>query len=222
MVGSISASEVDSNAFLIGEIDKLRAALESLSTPESIHLLRGIASRVVACLRAGRKVMFCGNGGSAADAQHLAAELVGRQNYDRPAAAGLALTVDTSTLTALANDYGYESVFSRQVEALGHEGDVLIGISTSGRSANVVRALEVGRKLGITTVSFTGEKARDMVDADYVLAVPATETAKVQELQMLCGHAIFALVELTLFPPEPDAGRAPRPVSPKATSAVTR
>ena len=145
-------------------------------------------------------MLFCGNGGSAADAQHLAAELVGRQNYDRSPAAGIALSVDTSVLTAIGNDYGYDRVFARQVQALGRRGDVLVGISTSGRSKNVVEALTVARSNEITTVAFTGSDPRDMAGADYVVAMPAEETAKVQELQLVAGHIIFALVEQTLFP----------------------
>jgi len=127
---------------------------------------------------------------------------VGRQNYNRAPAAGIALTVDTSALTAIGNDYGYDSVFSRQVEALGNAGDVLIGISTSGRSQSVVRAIESAKAKGITTVSFTGREARDMSIADIKLAVPATETAKIQELHITCGHIVFALVERILFPLE--------------------
>ena len=147
---------------------------------------------------------------SAADSQHLAAELVGRQNYDRTPAAGLALTVDTSALTAVANDYRYDSVFAREVNALGNVGDVLIGISTTGRSMNVVRALEAAKAKGITTVSFTGDNPRHMSIAEYQLNVPATETAKMQELHIICGHVIFALVERSLFPPGPISG--PRPL----------
>ena len=126
--------------------------------------------------------------------------MVGRQNYNRAPAAGLALTVDTSALTAIGNDYGYDVVFSRQVEALGNAGDVLIGISTSGRSASVVRAIEAAKAKGITTVSFTGDDSRDMGIADMSLPVPANETAKIQELHITCGHIIFALVERILFP----------------------
>ena len=143
--------------------------------------------------------MFCGNGGSAADSQHLAAELVGRQNYNRAPAAGIALTVDTSALTAISNDYGYDSVFARQVEALGNAGDVPIGISTSGRSLSVVRAIEAAKAKGITTVSFTGQEPRDMGIAEMQLCAPASETAKIQELHITCGHIIFALVERILF-----------------------
>jgi D-sedoheptulose 7-phosphate isomerase len=140
-----------------------------------------------ACARAianGGKVMFCGNGGSAADSQHLAAELVGKLVFDRPGLPGLALTVDTSALTAVGNDFGYEQVFSRQVESLGRPGDVLVGISTSGSSRNVVRSFEVAKSRGIVTVAMTGAKAGPMSAlADYWLPVPHSETQKIQEGQ---------------------------------------
>jgi D-sedoheptulose 7-phosphate isomerase len=192
--------DVDSSvAFVDSEIEKLVAALRELSTPRYADQLVDIAAVVVASLRNNGRIFFCGNGGSAADAQHLAAELVGRQNFDRPAAAGIALTVDTSALTAVANDYGYEAVFSRQLEALGQPGDVLFGLSTSGRSANVVKAIETAKRKAITTVSFTGLDARDMGVSDFVVAVPATETAKIQELHITCGHIVFALAERILF-----------------------
>jgi D-sedoheptulose 7-phosphate isomerase len=193
---------LDVPAFIDGEIAKSRAAIDALDTPHYSQILSEIAAKVVDTLRAGGKIMFCGNGGSAADSQHLAAELVGRQNYNRAAAAGLALTVDSSALTAIGNDYGYETVFSRQIEGLGHAGDLLIGISTSGRSANVVRAIEAAKAKGITTVSFTGHECRDMGIADILLPVPAKETAKIQELHITCGHIVFALAERILFPDE--------------------
>lgn len=193
---------LDVPAFIDGEIAKSRAGLAELESPQYSQTLTDIANKAVEAIRAGGKIMFCGNGGSAADSQHLAAELVGRQNYNRAPAAGIALTVDTSALTAIGNDYGYDSVFSRQVEALGNAGDVLIGISTSGRSQSVVRAIESAKAKGITTVSFTGREARDMSIADIKLAVPATETAKIQELHITCGHIVFALVERILFPLE--------------------
>lgn len=196
----VAAMNTDVSAFIDGEMAKTRASLDALQNPHYRKILADISRKIVESLRSGGKVMFCGNGGSAADSQHLAAELVGRQNYDRAPAAGLALTVDTSALTALGNDYGYESVFARQVEALGRVGDVLIGISTSGRSINVVRALEAAKARGITTVSFTGHSPGDMSIAQYQLNVPASETAKIQELHIICGHIIFALVELSLFP----------------------
>ena len=198
----VAAMNLDVPAFIDGEIAKSRAAIDALDTPHYSQILSEIAAKVVDTLRAGGKIMFCGNGGSAADSQHLAAELVGRQNYNRAAAAGLALTVDSSALTAIGNDYGYETVFSRQIEGLGHAGDLLIGISTSGRSANVVRAIEAAKAKGITTVSFTGHECRDMGIADILLPVPAKETAKIQELHITCGHIVFALAERILFPDE--------------------
>jgi D-sedoheptulose 7-phosphate isomerase len=205
----VTAMNTEGLTFIEGEIAKSRAALDALGNAQYTRVLANIARKIEESLRAGGKVMFCGNGGSAADSQHLAAELVGRQNYDRGAAAGLALTVDTSVLTAIGNDYGYEQVFARQVEALGHAGDVLIGISTSGRSANVVRALEVAKAKEITTVSFTGSEARDMAIAEYQLRVPASETAKIQELHITCGHIVFALVERSLFPLDRDSDSRP-------------
>lgn len=198
----VTAMNTDVPTFIGGEIAKSRAGLDALESPHYSAILADIAHTVVECIRAGGKVMFCGNGGSAADSQHLAAELVGRQNYNRAPAAGIALTVDSSALTAIGNDYGFDVVFSRQVEALGNAGDVLIGISTSGRSANVVRAIEAAKAKGITTVSFTGDDSRDMGIADMLLPVPANETAKIQELHITCGHIIFALVERILFPKE--------------------
>ena len=186
--------------FAFAELDKLRRGVQELMAAPYVQALAAAAAAVTECLRNGGKVLFCGNGGSAADAQHMAAELVGRQNYDRAPAAGIALTVDTSALTAISNDYGYEVVFSRQVRALGRPGDVLVGISTSGRSRNVVLALQAAREVGMTTVAFTGRHPREMGEADHVLAMPADETAKVQELQLAGEHIVFALVERALFP----------------------
>ncbi|MBE6382767.1 MAG: D-sedoheptulose 7-phosphate isomerase [Lentisphaerae bacterium] len=158
-----------------------------------------IADAAVLCsnaLAAGGKVMFCGNGGSAADAQHLAAELTGRYEMDRPGMAGLALTTDTSALTAISNDYGYERVFARQVEALGRPGDVLVAISTSGNSPNVVAAAETARKLGVKTVALAGAGGGKLASVcDVVLAVPATRASHVQEMHIAVGHMICGLVE---------------------------
>ena len=190
---------IDAGSFLRAEMDKVSAALAEARSEEITEVLETIVSAIVSSLRSGGKVMFCGNGGSAADAQHLAAELVGRQNFDRQPAAGIALTVDSSALTAIANDYGYDLVFARQVMALGRPGDVLIGISTSGRSASVVQALKAAREIGVQTVAVTGRDPRALGDADFVLAVPAEETAVVQQVQMACAHAIFALVEQLMF-----------------------
>jgi D-sedoheptulose 7-phosphate isomerase len=185
--------------FAAGEIAKLRRGLDSLLSAEYLQRIAAVTDEVVRALRSGRRVFFCGNGGSAADAQHLAAELVGRQNFDRAPAAGIALTVDSSVLTCVGNDFGWEQVFARQVMALGQPGDVLFGISTSGRSANVVAALAAAREAGLATVAFTGREPREMAAADHVLAMPADETAKIQELLLVTGHIIFALVERIMF-----------------------
>ena len=162
-------------------------------------VIREIAETCAAALRNGRKVMFCGNGGSAADSQHLAAELVGRYKLERPAMRSIALTTDTSILTAVGNDYGYDDIFRRQVEGLGEEGDVLIGLSTSGNSRNVLRAFEQAKVMGITTVAVTGAGGGAMGEAaDITLAVPATVTNHIQEMHITCGHLICELVELEL------------------------
>jgi len=162
-----------------------------------------VAELIVASFRAGGKVLFCGNGGSAADAQHLAAELAGRLRLDRPGLPAMALTVNASVLTAVANDFGYDEVFARQVEALGAAGDVLIGISTSGSSRNVVRALEQAREGGLTTVAMVGDAGGEMVKvSDVAIRVPVTATQHVQEAQIAVGHAICEIVEAEMFPRE--------------------
>jgi D-sedoheptulose 7-phosphate isomerase len=161
--------------------------------------LAALAGACIEALRGGGKIFFFGNGGSAADAQHLAAELVNRFQIDRPALAALALTTDTSVLTSIANDSGFEEVFSRQVAALGKAGDVAVGLSTSGRSPNVLAALETARTMGLVTAVFTGGSGTDLAAAaDYTLAVPSPVTARVQEMHILAGHALCAIVEDTL------------------------
>jgi D-sedoheptulose 7-phosphate isomerase len=147
------------------------------------------------CLREGGKVMFCGNGGSAADAQHLAAELMGRFLADRAPLAALALTVDSSALTAISNDYGFEQVFARQVRGLGRAGDVLVGMSTSGNSANVVAAFKAARELSIGTIALTGSGGGMAALADLHINAPSLSTPRIQELHIAIGHAICELVE---------------------------
>ena len=152
-------------------------------------------------LRTGKKTLFFGNGGSAADSQHLAAEMVGRFGPDRSALAGIALTTDTSILTAVGNDYGYEKIFSRQIEALGQAGDTAIGISTSGNSPSVLVALDAARVKGMFTVGFTGETGGKMVGrAEVLFRVPSRVTARIQETHILLGHIICELVDRELFP----------------------
>jgi D-sedoheptulose 7-phosphate isomerase len=155
------------------------------------------AVRITDCLLAGNKILWCGNGGSAADSQHLAAELVGRFRHTRRAFPSIALTTDTSILTAIANDWSYDEVFARQVEALGQPGDVLVGISTSGNSKNVCNALTKAHELGIFTVAMTGESGGQMAAlADVCLCIPATDPARIQEGHILCGHILCEWVEL--------------------------
>ncbi|MCB2082162.1 MAG: D-sedoheptulose 7-phosphate isomerase [Hyphomicrobiales bacterium] len=154
-------------------------------------------------LRNDGKILFAGNGGSAADAQHLAGELVSKLCFDRPGLAAIALTTDTSILTAIGNDYGYERLFARQVEALGRSGDVLVAFSTSGRSPNILRGLEAAKEAGMITVGFTGHKGGDMLPlCDYVIQIPSDETPKIQEGHIALGHIICALVERAIFRPE--------------------
>jgi D-sedoheptulose 7-phosphate isomerase len=166
-------------------------------TEAQLPVLEAIAQAMTSALRAGGKILWCGNGGSAADSQHLAAEIVGRFRRERRGLASIALTTDSSILTSVANDYGFEAVFARQVEALGNRGDVLVGISTSGNSRNVIAALETARAHGLVTVAFTGEgggKAAPL--ADRLFAVPSRDTARIQEAHMLAGHLLCDWIEL--------------------------
>lgn len=183
--------------YLRAEVSRSVEVMQAiLADTALIETVDRIAVAITQAIANGGKVMFCGNGGSAGDSQHLAAELVGKLVFDRPAMAGMALTVDTSALTAVGNDFGYEYVFSRQVEGLGRTGDVLVGISTSGRSKNVVKAMESARQRGIVTIAMTGATRGPMADlADYWLAIPATETPKIQEGHIVLGHVFCAMVE---------------------------
>ena len=151
---------------------------------------------LVDALQNGKKIILCGNGGSAADAQHIAAELTGRYVKERAPLPGIALTVDTSALTAIGNDYGYDQVFSRQLAALGHPGDVLVAISTSGNSKNVIRAVEVAKEMRIVTVGLTGQNGGAMAElCDICLRVPAGKTNHVQEMHIAIGHLFCAMID---------------------------
>ena len=164
--------------------------------------LAAAAQAVIASLKADGKVLFAGNGGSAADAQHMAGEFVRRFMFDRPGLAALALTTDTSILTAIGNDYGYEKLFERQVQALGRKGDVLVVYSTSGKSPNILRALEAARAKGLVTIGFTGNRGGPMhALCDHVLATPSADTPKIQEGHLVMGHILCGLVERTMFTP---------------------
>jgi D-sedoheptulose 7-phosphate isomerase len=161
---------------------------------------RKIADVSVSALRSGNKLLLAGNGGSAADAQHIAAEIVGRYKKDRPAYAAIALTTDTSALTAIGNDYGFEQIFARQVEGLGRRGDVLLVFSTSGRSANILAALKAARQHGLVTIGFTGSKGTDMAAfCDHLLVAPSDETAVIQQIHLTFAHGICDVIEQTLM-----------------------
>jgi len=172
-----------------------------LGSPEVVSGIAKVSELLVGALDQGNKLLAFGNGGSAGDAQHIAAEFVGRFAFDRPALPALALSVNTSCVTAIGNDYGFDVVFSRQVEALGRPGDVAIGISTSGNSANVLRGLSVARKMGLHTIALTCQSGGKLKDAvDYCICVPSTDTPRIQECHILIGHIVAELVEEALFP----------------------
>ena len=173
-----------------------QALLADASLMEQITVIAGL---MVDAYRAGHKTMWAGNGGSAADAQHMAGELVNKFSFDRPGLAALSLSTDTSIITAVGNDYGFDRLFARQIEAQGCAGDVFIGISTSGRSKNLVEALSACREKGITSVAIVGANPCPMDDYDHVIHVPSTETPRIQECQTLIGHILCYIVEQELF-----------------------
>jgi len=188
-------------ARISAEFDKSVSLLQQMSRDAALHdlILRAVALSVQV-LKGGNKLLFVGNGGSAADAQHWAGELVSRFNFDRPGLAGIALTTDTSILTAIGNDYGYDYVFARQIEALGRNGDLLFALSTSGNSKNIVRAIEAARAGGIGVVGFTGQGGGAMAElCDICFRVPSGETPKIQEGHEFLGHLICGLIESEMF-----------------------
>jgi D-sedoheptulose 7-phosphate isomerase len=189
-------------AFIDGEFAKTIANLQSMAADRSARdLLEQAVRMCAAALRSGGKLLLAGNGGSAADAQHWAGELVSRFYYDRPGLTAIALTTDTSVLTAIGNDYGFDYIFARQVEALGRKGDVFIAISTSGNSANVLRAADAARERGLGVIGFTGQSGGQLAaKCDLCLRVPSTETPRIQEGHEVLGHLLCALIEADLFP----------------------
>ncbi|MFC2006277.1 SIS domain-containing protein [Chloroflexota bacterium] len=158
------------------------------------------AQIIINAYRTGRKVLLIGNGGSAADAQHIAGELIGRFRRERKALPAIALTTNTSTLTALANDYGYDTVFSRQLEALANEGDILIAITTSGTSPNILKTIETAHSKGVLVIALTGEKGKQLRNtAELTITIPSANTQRIQETHITVGHIICHLVEEELF-----------------------
>ena len=177
------------------------AAFKASFHLKNIKLLEQIADQIVKTFQLGNKILLCGNGGSAADAQHIAAEFIGRFKRERKSLPAVALTTDTSVLTALANDYSYESVFSRQVEGLGEKGDILIALSTSGTSKNVVEAVKRAKELGLITIGFTGESGGTLKQlCDFNFAAGSKKTPHVQEMHITALHAVSEAVEDILFP----------------------
>jgi len=183
--------------------DIVKRIEENIGVKKSIlndtHLIDTIeraATVVVTAIKNGNKVIFCGNGGSAADSQHLAAELIGKFYFNRRSLPAVSLTVNTSIITAIGNDFGFDKVFARQLEGIGKAGDVLIGLSTSGNSENVVEAFRLAKELGISTIAFTGESGGILRDlADILINVPSNDTPRIQEVHIMVGHIICELVE---------------------------
>lgn len=189
-------------AFIAAYLAQSSSALHAFEqSPQQAEVLAAMAGAVVAAMRAGGKLLVAGNGGSAGDAQHIAAEFTGRMLYDRPPLAAVALHTDTSALTAIANDYGFATVFERQVRALGRPGDVFLGLSTSGRSENILLAMQAARKTGMSTLGFTGESGGGMAEhTDILLRAPATLAPVVQQIHITAGHVLAALVERAVHP----------------------
>lgn len=195
-------SHDDKMDFIDAYLDESLASLTAFRTePHYRRVLVEMADAIVAALRQRRKLLICGNGGSAGDAQHIAGEFMSRLMYDRAPLAAIALTTDTSVITAIGNDYGYEHIFERQVLGLGESGDVLLGISTSGNSPNVLHAFGAAREKKLTTLGFTGSRGGAMNGAcDLMLKVPSANTATIQQLHIIAAHIVSALAERALFP----------------------
>ena len=185
---------------ILAQVEESIRVRQALLADEALMVkIASVAGVIVDAYKAGHKTLWAGNGGSAADAQHMAGELVNKFTFDRPGLAALSLSTDTSIITAVGNDYGFDRLFARQVEAQGCKGDVFIGISTSGRSKNLVEALPACRAKGITAIALVGANPCPMDDYDYVIHVPSVETPRIQECQTLIGHILCYIVEQELF-----------------------
>lgn len=189
---------------ILGQMAETQAVMAAMAADAKlVQTLETVADACVKSLGQRGKLLFMGNGGSAADSQHLAGEMVSRFAYDRPGLAAIALTVDTSVLTAIGNDYGYELLFSRQVEALGQPGDVLFGFSTSGKSPNILKALRTAREMGLVTVGMTGNRGEAITQlVDHCVEIPSACTPNIQEGHIVVGHIICGLIEASIFPQE--------------------
>ena len=200
----------ESDCFVKDYLSESLAVTAAFAADEaSAAKMVAIAKTITDALRNGKKLMVAGNGGSAADAQHIAAEFVSRLMFDRAPLPAIALTTDSSALTAIGNDYGYDFVFERQIRALGQVGDVFVGISTSGRSPNILRALEAARSRGVITIGFTGSQGGPFADlCNLVLAAPSTKTVMIQQVHITAAHIVCALVERAMFPIAAETARA--------------
>ena len=188
---------------LVGSIiqDSIDVKSKILQNEGLLNVLLAVVNEMTTAFKNDKKVLFCGNGGSAADAQHLAAELSGRFYYDRPPLYSEALHVNTSYMTAVGNDYGYDETYARMVRACGRKGDVLVGISTSGNSNNIIKAFEAANELGMITVAMTGESGGKIKAlSQFLLNVPSSDTPRIQESHILLGHIMCQLIESNLFP----------------------
>jgi len=182
-------------------LDSIALKKRVLDDEYFMQLIDEVSKICIKSLKSDGKILFCGNGGSAADAQHMAAELTGRYYYDRPPLNAEALHVDTSFLTAVANDYSYDEVFSRMIKAKAKKGDVLFGLSTSGNSKNVLKAFKTANEMGVITIAFTGETGGDLKGiSSYLLNIPSIDTPRIQEVHALVGHIICELIESNIFP----------------------
>lgn len=180
--------------------DSLEIKTLILNDKDFLANVSAVAGEIIECYKKGGKVLLAGNGGSAADAQHIACEFVSKFCFERQGLPAIALTVNTSLLTAIGNDYGYEKIFSKQIEASGNNGDIFIAISTSGNSKNIIDAINEAKRKGLKTIGMVGHNACKMDDiCDYVLKVPSCETPKIQEIHIMLGHIICAIVEKELF-----------------------
>ncbi len=188
-------------AFIQSKIqDSIDLKTKLMNDEALMQTVSTLAAKLVECYQNKGKVFWCGNGGSAADAQHLSAELSGRYYFDRPPLNSEALHVNTSYVTAVANDYSFDEIYARLIQGFGSKGDVLIGMSTSGNSENVLRALQRANEMGLTTVAFTGETGGKMKDtADFLINIPSTDTPRIQECHMLIGHTLCEIIEQEIF-----------------------
>jgi D-sedoheptulose 7-phosphate isomerase len=187
--------------YIVSQLHQTQQILDAMLADSSLlTCLEKVASVCISCFQSGNKIMLAGNGGSAADAQHIAGEFVSRFAFDRPGLPAIALTTDSSVLTSIGNDYAYERIFARQIQAHARPNDVLIAYSTSGASANILAALQAARELNVVTISMTGNRGGPMQNlSDYCLAVPSADTPKIQEGHALLGHILCGLVEQAIF-----------------------